>query len=103
MSCREVSSCEELQENDKLWLVNPDRQFIWPTFEVGHLVEVRHVGTSNGEPIVVETLSKSPKVRNIPIDTTNRFEGRVGVHKALVMVGYMRDARLNSSSDWRCV
>lgn len=60
---REVSSCDELQENDKLWLVNPDRQFIWPTFEVGHLVEVRHVGTTNGEPIIVETLSKSPKVR----------------------------------------
>lgn len=80
MSCREVSSCEELQENDKLWLVNPDRQFIWPTFEVGHLVEVRHVGTSNGEPIVVETLSKSPKVRNILRHARTALEdiGRVG-------------------------
>lgn len=74
MSYREVSSCEELQENDKLWLVNPDRQFIWPTFEVGHLVEVRHVGTSNGEPIVVETLSKSPKVRNISMHRRTAWE-----------------------------
>lgn len=59
---REVSSCDELQENDKLWLVRPGKEFMWPTFEVGHLVEVRHVSTANRQPIIIETLSKSPKV-----------------------------------------
>ena len=58
----EVTNCEELVENDKLWLVPKGREFIWPTFKKGHLVEVRHVKSGNGEPIVVETLSESPKV-----------------------------------------
>jgi prolyl 4-hydroxylase len=58
----EVSNCEELVEDDKLWLVPRHREFMWPTFKRGHLVEVRHVASGNGEPIVVETLSESPKV-----------------------------------------
>lgn len=58
----EVSNCEELVEDDKLWLVPRHREFMWPTFKRGHLVEVQHVASGNGEPIVVETLSESPKV-----------------------------------------
>jgi hypothetical protein len=59
----EVTSCDELVDNDKLWLVPKGREFMWPTFKQGHKVEVRHVNTMNNEPIVVETLSESPKVR----------------------------------------
>lgn len=59
---REPESCEELHENDKLWLVPPGRVFMWPTFKVGHRVQVRHVDTANGRPIVVETLAKMPRV-----------------------------------------
>ena len=58
----EITTCAELTENDKLWLVPRGREFIWPTFKKGHLVEVRHVTTANNKPIVVETLSESPKV-----------------------------------------
>ncbi len=58
----EVTSCDEVVDDDKLWLVPPGREFMWPTFKQGHKVEVRHVATMNNEPIVVETLSESPKV-----------------------------------------
>lgn len=58
----EVSNCDELVDDDKLWLVPRHREFIWPTFKRGHQVEVRHVASGNGEPIIVETLSESPKV-----------------------------------------
>lgn len=59
----EVTSCDELVDDDKVWLVPRGREFMWPTFKRGHKVEVRHVETMNQEPIVVETLSESPKVR----------------------------------------
>lgn len=58
----EVTSCDEVVDNDKVWLVPQGREFMWPTFKVGHKVEVRHVHTMNQEPIIVETLSESPKV-----------------------------------------
>jgi hypothetical protein len=60
---REVTSCDELVNDDKVWLVPPRREFMWPTFERGHKVEVWHVETANQRPIVVETLSDKPKVR----------------------------------------
>ena len=57
-----MTKCSEISENDKLWLVQPHREFMWPTFKKGHMVEVRHVETGNKQPIMVETLSESPKV-----------------------------------------
>lgn len=58
----EVTNCDELVDNDKVWLVPRGREFMWPTFKRGHKVEVRHVETMNKAPIIVETLSDSPKV-----------------------------------------
>jgi len=49
--CREVSTCEELRDDDHVWLVTPDREFIWPAFERGtkvnddsHQLETRCMG-----------------------------------------------------------
>ncbi|CAM9284751.1 unnamed protein product [Heterosigma akashiwo] len=44
-------------------MVPKGRIFMWPTVEVGRRVEVTHLEDApNGQPIVVETLSTSPRV-----------------------------------------
>jgi hypothetical protein len=59
----EAKSLSALRDGDRLFLVPPYRHFVWPTFFVGHRVEVPGVASAYaGKPITLETLSESPRV-----------------------------------------
>lgn len=59
----EVKSLGALSEGQQLFLVPPDRHFVWPTFGVGHRVELPGVASAcKGKPIVLTTLAESPRV-----------------------------------------
>lgn len=59
----EVKSLGALSEGQQLFLVPPDRHFVWPTFGVGHRVELPGVASAcPGNPIVLTTLAESPRV-----------------------------------------
>lgn len=59
----EVRSLSALREGDSLFLVPADRLFVWPTFHVGHRVEVPGVASAYpGKRVTLETLSESPRV-----------------------------------------
>ena len=52
-----VSTCADLSEGVReVYLVPERRNFMWPTKEIGHKVEVSHIHTVNGKPITLETL-----------------------------------------------
>ncbi len=62
----EVKSCKDLKNGSKIFFVVEGRLFIWPSFELGH----RAIATSvkdppNQNPIVLETLSTSPRAFRI--------------------------------------
>jgi prolyl 4-hydroxylase len=58
-----VSTCADLSEGVReVYLVPERRNFMWPTKEIGHKVEVSHIHTVNGKPITLETLSHHPRV-----------------------------------------
>ena len=59
----EVKSLGALTEGQQLFLVPPDRHFVWPTFGVGHRVELPGVASAYpGKPITLTTLAESPRV-----------------------------------------
>ena len=46
-----------------LWMVPKNRLFMWPTFSIGNKVTVKDViSPVAGEKIVLETISKEPKI-----------------------------------------
>ena len=59
-----VHGCEDIHDGGmKLWWVPKSRLFMWPTFDIGHIAEVRDVPSPvSGEKIVLETISIEPKV-----------------------------------------
>ncbi|CAM9456611.1 unnamed protein product [Chrysoparadoxa australica] len=57
-----VLHCSQLTDGSRLYLVPPDRQFMWPTIEIGRNATIPHVTNSDGEAVVLETLSHSPRV-----------------------------------------
>ena len=60
-----IESCEDIKNNDSIYMVPKGRWFMWPTYEVGHKVHIDHVNTTSGLPIIMETLSKSPRVYSL--------------------------------------
>jgi len=58
----EVKGCESIRPNDFVHVVPEGRLFMWPSREVGHKVEIRHMEMLNGKPIILETLSQRPRV-----------------------------------------
>jgi hypothetical protein len=61
-----VRWCKDLSNNTKLFFVPEGRLFIWPSFELGHRATVPTVTLPKGHsPIVLETLSASPRVFRI--------------------------------------
>ena len=59
-----VKSCSELKANDMVHVVPDGRLFMWPSHEVGHKVEIKHLTTEaeGAPPIILETLSQRPRV-----------------------------------------
>ena len=59
-----VHGCDDIHdEGMKLWWVPKSRLFMWPTFGIGHIAEVRDVPSPvAGEKIVLETISIEPKI-----------------------------------------
>jgi len=58
-----VNDCSNIDNKSSIYLVPQGRVFMWPTIELGHQVKVAHLeDTPNGEPVVVETLSHSPRI-----------------------------------------
>jgi hypothetical protein len=57
-----IKGCKDLTEGEHVFIVPPDRLFMWPTFEVGHHAVTEVPGKPAGAPIIVETLSKRPRL-----------------------------------------
>ena len=57
-----VSSCAELRPADLVYVVPRGRLFMWPSHDVGHRAEIKHVPMPDGRAIVLETLSQRPRV-----------------------------------------
>lgn len=61
-----IDSCLMLKNGTRLFFVDEGRVFIWPSFELGHLAIAPTVKLPPGyKPIILETLSKSPRVFKI--------------------------------------
>ena len=60
-----IESCGDIKNDDNIYMVPTGRWFMWPTHEIGHSVQLDHVHTSTGLPIVMETLSQSPRVYSL--------------------------------------
>lgn len=62
----QINSCNSLKNGSKLFFVDEGRLFIWPSFELGHRAIASSVKEPpNKNPIVLETLSLSPRVFRI--------------------------------------
>jgi hypothetical protein len=59
-----VTSCSDLSNGDSIFLVPERRLFMLPTRGVGTTMDIHHLGISN-RPIVLETLSESPRIFRI--------------------------------------
>ena len=63
-----IESCNDIHHDDgneemMLWMVPKNRLFMWPTFSIGNKVTVKDViSPVAGEKIVLETISKEPKI-----------------------------------------
>lgn len=61
-----IESCLELSNRSAIFFVDEGRLFIWPSFELGHLAVANNVHLPPGyKPIMVETLSRTPRVFRI--------------------------------------
>jgi hypothetical protein len=61
-----INVCWSLQNGSKLFFVDEGRLFIWPSFELGHRAIASTVSDPpNQNPVVLETLSTSPRVFRI--------------------------------------
>lgn len=60
---RIVSDCSHLEGVSNVVLVKLDRQFMFPTYEIGHRAVLDHIESPVlNQPIIVETISESPKL-----------------------------------------
>lgn len=59
---RLVTDCNHLEGVNNVILVKLDRQFMFPTYEIGHQAIINHITTPLNQPIIVETISESPKL-----------------------------------------
>ncbi|KAF0703776.1 Aste57867_7534 [Aphanomyces stellatus] len=57
-----VQSFEDIQPNDRLYVVAPGLLFVWPFVEFGHRVAIESRQSPTGKPIVIESFSDSPRV-----------------------------------------
>lgn len=59
-----VDSCASVKNEDNIFVVAPNCQFIWPSFSKGHITTITHIGIPHGNtlPIQVETISEKPKI-----------------------------------------
>jgi hypothetical protein len=61
-----INSCRYLSNESKLFFVDEGKLFIWPSFELGHRAIASSVtDPPNDNPVVLETLSTSPRVFRI--------------------------------------
>eukprot|EP00616_Rhizochromulina_sp_CCMP1243_P003024 CAMPEP_0118962014 /NCGR_PEP_ID=MMETSP1173-20130426/499_1 /TAXON_ID=1034831 /ORGANISM="Rhizochromulina marina cf, Strain CCMP1243" /LENGTH=508 /DNA_ID=CAMNT_0006910229 /DNA_START=69 /DNA_END=1595 /DNA_ORIENTATION=+ len=63
-SAGRITQCDQLQPNQSVWVVPPERWFVFPTGELGRTVELRRMRSprKEGHAITLETLSQSPRV-----------------------------------------
>ncbi|CAH0482317.1 unnamed protein product [Peronospora belbahrii] len=51
----------DIQSGDRLYLVAPGLLFVWPFVELGHRVTVTSIASPTKEPIIIESISESPR------------------------------------------
>ncbi|CAM9829612.1 unnamed protein product [Pylaiella littoralis] len=59
---RRIFSMASVDDKETLYVVPQNRNFVWPTIQIGRKVTVPHVKTPLGTEVVLETLSHSPRV-----------------------------------------
>ncbi|KDO19374.1 hypothetical protein SPRG_15464 [Saprolegnia parasitica CBS 223.65] len=57
-----VESIDQIEENERLYLVAPGLLFVWPFVELGHTVSVESTQSPTQKPIVLESFNESPRV-----------------------------------------
>nr|AIG55679.1 secreted protein [Thraustotheca clavata] len=57
-----VENYDQINENERLYLVAPDLLFVWPFVEFGHKVSVESSQSPTQKPIVLESFNESPRV-----------------------------------------
>ena len=62
---KKVSSCSDVASGDLVFIVPPHRIFIMPTFVIGHVAVLDHIEGADGTPVILETISKQPRVFRI--------------------------------------
>ncbi|KAH9184755.1 hypothetical protein AeNC1_013268 [Aphanomyces euteiches] len=57
-----IESYDDIQPNDRLYLVAPELHFVWPFVKFGHRVTVESHQSPTGKPITIESYNESPRV-----------------------------------------
>ncbi|ETV93665.1 hypothetical protein H310_12432 [Aphanomyces invadans] len=57
-----VSSFDDIEENDRLYIVGRGLHFVWPFVEFGHRVSLQSTQSPTGKPITLESFNDSPRV-----------------------------------------
>ncbi|OQR82538.1 hypothetical protein ACHHYP_15884 [Achlya hypogyna] len=60
-----VESYDDIEAGDRLYTVAPGLLFVWPFVKVGHRVRIEAVLSPTGRPIVLESLSETPRVFHV--------------------------------------
>jgi len=56
-----LRSYQDILPGDRLYLVAPELLFVWPFVKLGHRVEVTSAASPTKKPIIIESLSESPR------------------------------------------
>jgi hypothetical protein len=60
-----VTSCSDISQDDSIFAVSERELFMLPTKGIGYRAELYHLASSSGKPIVIETISESPRIFKI--------------------------------------
>lgn len=58
---QQLHSYQDILPGDRLYLVAPGLLFVWPFVKLGHLVHVTSEASPTKQPIVIESLTESPR------------------------------------------
>lgn len=62
---RLIQSFDDINTNDRLYLVAPELLFVWPFVHRGHQVHITASDSPTGKPIILESLNESPRVFHV--------------------------------------
>jgi len=62
---KQVESFADISDGDRLYVVAPGLFFVWPFIELGHKVFVDSATSPTGKPMILESMSDSPRVFHV--------------------------------------